>query len=268
MIRIAAPPRLGAVRPNVGIERKYRRSLLILVDKMHRSVVRWVSAAWREETPESVALMAADVAPDRLARTIAKMVDRWQADFDQAAFNMAEHFATSAETRVANALRAIFRRAGLTVSFRLTPAMRDVLAATIHENVGLIRSVPARYLREVEGIVMRSAQTGRDLESATKALRRQFNVTKKRAALIARDQNNKATSAMFHAREAELGIKENIWRHSGAGKHPRPDHVKAGRDGLRYDPRKGAYISGQWIFPGQLINCRCVGIPVIEGFTP
>ena len=74
---------------------------------------------------------------------------------------------------------------------------------------------------------------------------------------------------MTGLRQAELGITEAIWVHSGAGKHPRPTHVKAGRDQVRYDITKGWYDpdAKQWIWPGTLVNCRCVSKPVIKGFS-
>jgi uncharacterized protein with gpF-like domain len=118
-------------------------------------------------------------------------------------------------------------------------------------------------------MVMRSVQTGRDLGRLAKDLQKQFGVTKRRAALIARDQNNKATASMTRVRQVQLGITEAIWVHSGAGKHPRPTHVKAGRDSVRYDVSKGWFDpdAKQWIWPGILVNCRCVSKPVIKGFS-
>ena len=57
--------------------------------------------------------------------------------------------------------------------------------------------------------------------------------------------------------------------HSGGGKEPRPTHLAAGKRKQRYDVREGWYdpAVGKNIFPGELINCRCVSRPVIEGFT-
>ncbi len=72
---------------------------------------------------------------------------------------------------------------------------------------------------------------------------------------------------MLRARYQELGITEAIWCHSAAGKEPRPSHVKAGKEKLRFDVNKGALIDGEYILPGEKINCRCFAKPVIEGFV-
>jgi uncharacterized protein with gpF-like domain len=161
------------------------------------------------------------------------------------------------------------RDAGYSVKFKMTREMRDVMDATINEQVSLIRSIPQQYLTQVEGMVMRSVQTGRDLGTLTKDLQQQFGVTRRRAAFIARDQNNKATASMTRVRQVKLGITEAIWVHSGGGKHPRPTHLKAGREKTKYDVTKGWFdpAVGKWIFPGELPNCRCVSRSVVKGFS-
>ena len=72
---------------------------------------------------------------------------------------------------------------------------------------------------------MRGIQTGRDLGQISRDLQDTFGVTRRRAAFIALDQNNKATASMTRARQTELGIKKAIWLHSHGGKKPRPTHT-------------------------------------------
>ena len=71
---------------------------------------------------------------------------------------------------------------------------------------------------------------------------------------------------MTAARQQEAGITKGIWQHSTAGKEPRPTHVKM--NGKKFDISKGFYDKdeGEWVMPGQLINCRCTWRPVILGF--
>ena len=80
------------------------------------------------------------------------------------------------------------------------------------------------------------------------------------AALIARDQNNKATATITRARQEDLGITHAYWIHSNGGKKPRPSHVKAGQEKTVYEVSKGWFDpdEGEYIWPGMLINCRCV----------
>ena len=116
---------------------------------------------------------------------------------------------------------------------------------------------------------MRSVQTGRDLGSLSKELQERYGVTERRAALIARTQNNMATSAMQRARQTELGIEEAIWMHSHAGVTPRKTHLA--NDGKRYNIATGWYDPDpkvrRHIWPSQIINCRCQSKPIIRGFS-
>jgi SPP1 gp7 family putative phage head morphogenesis protein len=112
---------------------------------------------------------------------------------------------------------------------------------------------------------MRSVARGRDLSYLTDELQKRYGITRRRAALIARDQNNKATSVMQAARQQSLGITQGIWKHSHAGKEPRPSHVKA--DGKVFELSKGMYLDGKWVMPGEEINCRCTWSPVIPGLS-
>jgi len=159
----------------------------------------------------------------------------------------------------------MLKASGIAVSFKLTAEVNDVLQATIGEQVGLIKSIPQQYLGSVEGMVMRSVQTGRDLKQLVDDLTHAFGVTKRRAAFIALDQNNKATATIKRARELELGITKGVWMHSHAGKDPRPEHQKW--DHEEYDIEKGKWSEEDncYVWPGTAIRCRCIGRPIIPG---
>lgn len=265
-VRDGRPKILQPVHPNVGVEVAYRRKLDKLIEEMHRSLQYWIGAAYRANPPE----MAQDDSPARtLRRLLSRLINRWQARFDQAAEEMARYFATQAIRRSQASLESILRRGGFSVRFRQTRAVNDVLQAAIGENVALIRSIAQQHLAAVEGHVLRSVGAGRDIATLRTALQQQFGVTRRRAALIARDQNNKATAVIQRVRQQELGINEVVWVHSGGGREPRPSHVRAGRDRVRYDPAVGWLDphEGRPIFPGELINCRCVGRPVLAGLS-
>ena len=214
--------------------------------------------------------LAQDESPaDALRRVIKRLVRRWLRRFDRMATQLAAYFTQSIASRSTAQLKKILKDAGWTVEFKMTAAMRDVVDAAVHANVQLIKSIPQQYLGQVEQIVMQSVQAGRDLEYVSDELQGRLGVTKRRAALIARDQNNKVSAAISRARQIEIGIEQAVWVHSGAGKEPRPSHVKAGRDRVRYNVRDGWLDphEGRNILPGELISCRCVGRAVVPGFS-
>lgn len=200
-----------------------------------------------------------------LDAVIRRLRRTWLRRFDRMADRLADYFATEAMQRTDEQLLRILRRGGMSVRFRLTPRVREQLAAIVRENVGLIRSIPEHYLTQVEGAVMRSVTAGRDEHALVRELRQQYGVTRRRAELISLDQNNKATGAIARARYLDLGIERAIWRHSHAGREPRPTHLA--NDGREYDVARGWFDPDprvrKYIRPGELINCRCYSQPVI-----
>lgn len=279
------PKVLPPVRPNVGIELAYRKKLDALIAEMHKSLLYWLRAGYKANEPEMA--MDAPPGPDaggyepqppprRRQSPAAAMRDRmrrlsrqWQANFDKGAPELAKYFATATAQRSDATLKGILKKAGFTVEFKLTRAANDVLQATIAENVALIKSIASQHLTQVEGAVMRSVQTGRDLASLSDELEHQYGVTRRRAKFIALDQSNKATANIVRVRQVDLGITTAVWLHSGGGKTKRPSHVKASRDRQEYDVREGWLDPdvGEKILPGQLPGCRCVARAVVPGFS-
>lgn len=237
-----------------------------MIDAMAKSVEYWLTATYRQNEPR----IAQDESPaDALRRSMKELSKRWLDKFDEMSVKMAEYFTQSVEKRSTAAMKKILKDGGWTVSFQMTPAMRDIADATVHANVSLIKSIPQKYLADVEGSVMRSVQAGRDLGSLTEDLQKHYGVTRRRAAFIARDQNNKATAAFKRARELELGLDEAEWHHSHGSKEPRPTHVEAGRQKARYKISQGWYdpAVGRYIQPAEEPGCKCFGRPVIKGFS-
>ncbi len=263
-----APKTLPPVRPNLGTQAIYRQRLDKLINEMNDSVLYWIKATYKSNEPA----IAQDALPYAvLQRVIRKLSRRWQRQFDELGPKLAEYSTKAANQRTSKQFEKMLDDAGMTVNFKMTREMRDVMNATIEEQVGLIKSIPQQYFTNVQGSVMRSVISGRDLGDLSKELQKQHGITKRRAALISRDQNNKATASMVRVRQQELGIKEAIWLHSSGGKVPRPTHYS--NNGKKYDIIKGWFDKdahgkgkGAWIRPGELINCRCVSRSVVPGF--
>ena len=258
------PPSIRALQPNAGIAAAYRKKLLRLVDEMIDSYRHWVIAAYRKHPPST---MAMDAGFDELRKAIEKLGKRWTKQFEKMAWNLGEWFAVSIDKRNHNALRQILKKGGWTVQYQRTRKMNEVMSAIVAENVSLIKTIPQQFHGQVEPMVMRSVAAGRDLGSLTKDLQKTFKVTRKRAAFIARDQNNKATNQLARVRYIGMGLNEAIWMHSHAGKTPRPTHLA--NHGKTFNVDTGWFdpYERKWILPGYLINCRCTMRPVVKGFT-
>jgi uncharacterized protein with gpF-like domain len=261
------PKLVRAVRPNLGVRFRYQRQLLALIDEMNSSVLYWLEAQYKETPP----LLAQDArqSPSKAMQVKFKAVaKRWMKNFNDAAPRIAQAYLEGAYNATDSAMRMALKDAGLSVKFLMTPAMKDAFNASLDENIGLIRSIPERYLQQVGGAVARSYAAGRDLQTMVRDIKAIYPVAQNRAVLIARDQSNKANAVVERARRLELGITQAIWKHSHAGKVPRPEHVKA--DGRLFNVREGCPIPNkkgviEYILPGQEINCRCVSRSVLPG---
>lgn len=262
---------LRATRPPAALERDYRKKLDKMLDDMQRSVVWWIRAAYRRRERQ----ITQDAGPARdLSQELQSVMRDWQRKYDEAAEKMARWFAENDVRYVRNSTREAFKSAGLaelfTVKFRyMSRHERDVLQSIIIENVNLIKSIPQHYFTEVQGLVQRCVQNGRDLGYLTEELQKRYEITKRRAATIARDQTNKATENLSRARMQSLGVTKGIWIHTSAGKTYRETHVAM--NGKEFDLSKGLYDSavGREVFPGELVNCfpgdsKLYGLPFVE----
>lgn len=254
---------LKPIRPNAGLEARFRRDLIKLVDEMHDDIMRQLVRAYRDNPP-----LAQDKLPAITLQEVLKKLDgHWRRRFETASRKLASYYTQAITNRSDAQLRSTLQIAGFAVKFQMTKELRDVLKATMAEQVGLIRSIPEKYLGDVQGLVMRSVTEGRDLGMLTKEIRKRYHKTKKRAAFIARDQNNKATATINRTRQIGLGITKAIWRHSHAGREPRPTHVA--NSGKKYNVKKGWYDPAikKWIWPGTEPNCRCTSTSIIPGLS-
>jgi SPP1 gp7 family putative phage head morphogenesis protein len=139
------------------------------------------------------------------------------------------------------------------------------LTATVAENVSLIKSIPAQYMKDVAGSVFRAIQTGDGLADIVPKLAEVEGVTMRRARNIALDQTRKTYNAINRERMKAVGVKKFEWIHSGGGQHPRELHMQM--DGKVYAFDDLPVIderTGERGIPGQAVNCRCTMRPIVD----
>jgi len=262
------PVTVRAVYANAGVEAWYHSRLLGLVNEMHVEVRQRLLAAYLTlDHPE----LAHDApGPDNPARYIRgvmnKFTRRWTEKIDIMASEIAAKFARKSQTVTQTQLRAAFKEAGFTVKFQPTPGSQAAYQAVAAEQVNLIKSIPAQYLKDVQSKVWASVMKGGDVHGLQIDLQSTYGVAANRAATIAADQNRKAKAIIERARRQEMGITHAIWVHSSGGKTPRKTHIAM--DGKPYRVAEGMYDSaeGKYVLPGELINCGCTSRAVIPAF--
>ena len=237
------PTTLPAIHPNLGIERWYKRQLMQIINEIQAEVKADIQSNYKSQANA----VAMDGFSDWLGHSIDYLMSKWTNKLNALSDQVAELFVTKTVHNYDKQLKKHLRKAGFTVRFQMSPYTEEMLKAAMGENVGLIKSIGVQYLSKVEQSVWASVKGGFDLGTLSQELQHAYGVTKNRAELIARDQGAKANAVIEQARRKELGITKAIWKHSHAGRTPRPSHVKA--DGKVFDVDKGLYLDSEWVLP-------------------
>lgn len=255
------------LNPNAAAEIRYYNELRELILKMTAGTQKAIDRFFKG--PHSQDYFGADASVASQARILMNaLMDRFDELFGDKAKPLADDMVDDADKWSATQLKTSLKQlsGGLTLNTDiLTGDLNEILSASVTENVGLIKSIPAQYLDQVQGAVMRSITTGNGLADLVPFLKNQEGVTLRRARIIAQDQTRKAFSNINFARFDKLGIKEYEWLHSAGGQKPRRLHINL--SGKVFSIDKPPVIdekTGQRGKPGDLINCRCRAIPVVK----
>jgi len=123
-------------------------------------------------------------------------------------------------------------------------------------NVSRIKSLVGQELVEITQLLEASEATGARVEVLRESIQQRFNVTKSKAALLARDQTLSLNAQIARTRQQNLGIIQYIWTTS-QDERVRPEHAEL--DGTiqswAVPPPPG--------HPGEDYQCRCVAFPVL-----
>lgn len=135
--------------------------------------------------------------------------------------------------------------------------VRNLITASVRENVGLISRLQEDTLDDIERHVLSFAHAGLRNEALSDILEERFGVSESRARLIGRDQLLKANSALTQHRQMACGITHFVWRTS-RDEAVRASHRKL--DGIVFAWDAPPPIGP----PGWDYQCRCTAEPVLE----
>jgi len=170
--------------------------------------------------------------------------------------------------------------------FASEPWLRDEIRSWAAENAALISTLEGDAIRQVEVLANRGVRSGLRHEEIAKSIQQRFNVSRKRASVIARDQTNKLNGQLSERRQRQAGVSLYIWRTSRdervrgnpGGKYPDANpshHVMEGKYCRWDDPtvysdspdgpwRSRASIGGVQMHPGEDYQDRCIAEPVLN----
>lgn len=272
--------RLRPLVPPMIIARKYAGELLRLV---HEMVIDYWSVVniYKDKRGQLVedATWGINDLDDRLNKLDKKWQERFREYAKENSPKVVEKVLRQTDLQLKETLKDWFAEKRFILFDRVIPnPLRQVMKASIEENVNYISDLPARYSNRVRGAVYRVVTSSGTLKDLKMSLRKYAGMSERHAKLVASDQINKAFNAMAMHRMAEAGITKYMWLHTGAGKTHRPYHKAkwdgvSGKDGhpnglngFIFEQGKNPVIdekSGETGLPGQLPYCHCKLAPVV-----
>lgn len=266
---------------NAGDQTQYVKELTALVRQMTEQVQREIVRFFKGETAEEfydqqkeAAAMDASVASQAKILTD-KLTAKFEALFDRKGKTIAERMVKNAETTSASNLKTSLKKlsGGLTLNTKtLGAGTKEIYAASVTENVSLIKKIAQKYLADVQEAVMRSITTASGLKYLIPQIEKFKKHSQAHAKNVALDQTRKVYNSINKTRMQANGVKQFEWVHSGGGQKPRESHIRLNGKIFSFDDLpvinqeqvNGGYEGPVRGIPGQAINCRCTMIPVIE----
>lgn len=153
-------------------------------------------------------------------------------------------------------------RVGQSADLEIEPLMRDgelspYFNNVVDENVGLIRSIPLEKIPSFKNNLVFSITQDLPQDHLRQIIQANFNVTKGKARLLARDQVNKLNGRLDQYRQQQLGGKRYIWRIAD-DERVREDHRKLEGKIIEWAyPPITDKRTGRRNHPGQDFQCRC-----------
>lgn len=248
----------------IGID--YNAKLQRLVRQIKADIAKEIMPLVRMLAPEYTqdAVATQDAWSDQIMAAMRFLFGKWQNErVNAAADRLAGEFVQAA---LKKSERDMKRSVGVDV-FSGSKTMQDYLLASAQQNAQLIKSIPAKYLEEVQTLVMANMRSGMRPGYIERALQEQFGVTQRRAKFIARDQTAKIQGELAEKQQQDAGFEYFRWLDS-EDQRVRHRHREIANKVTAYGP--GVYKwsnlplsqDGVPIKPGSDYNCRCTAVPV------
>ena len=147
----------------------------------------------------------------------------------------------------------------------------EAIRRWIAENVLLIKSIPSETLSNMREIILGSYLKGSSIRDIQKAIQETYNVSKRKAQLLARDQVATLNAQLTKAQQTDAGCKKYRWSDSRDGRVRDCHKALNGKvfswdnpPEMWYETKQGRVYTGRRCHPGEDYCCRCVAIPVFD----
>lgn len=124
--------------------------------------------------------------------------------------------------------------------------VQETLSTFMQRNVALVTNVSDQAKGRISDAVFRGYERRAPVREVAAEIKEATGMGRDRAVRIAADQSSKLSSQLDRERQAEAGLTQFKWRHSGKA-HPRSWH--RARDGKVYESRTGKPVDGGEAIP-------------------
>lgn len=248
----------GRSRPSVAYELEYRRKLQEINAEMQKDIQREVLAYLEQKR-------AQDAFKDwrEFFKTLRLTYYR---KYEEIGRILSEELVRKTDARTRAQIRRKLKEIGWTISPIMNEPDKDILREIIKNNVALIKSIPQQYIRRVQQVTMKAVAIGGDKQKLTSMIKRVGEMSDNRAAMIARDQINKATQTLAVVNAQKFGATKGRWIHIPGKYSYRITHKEM--NGKVFELAKGMYDKevGKYVKPGELYACNCQFAVLLPGF--
>ena len=261
---------LGRSTPDIYTEMRMRRQMQSLVREMYKDIIKEITPEYKKHIAKSQ--LSNGVANDSMESyfiilIMKKMRAKWYPRFTSLSKELAQWLSKKTYKRADSLIVTKLEEYGFTVKRNTEEGyQKAVLKEVVKDSVGKWQSLPMYAAAQAQDAIMTAYSKGRDMEYLTSRLRDVAEISTDKAALIARDQINRATQQMAIASAESYGLQKGRWIHVPGEHSSRITHLNF--DGEIFDLEQGLYDEDveDYVKPGELIYCNCQFVPVIPGF--
>ena len=217
-----------AILPPYKAQNYYEKELIKLIDKMEKKLFKKFNLLKDNDTQEGILSFILNFLDNKIVNKIAK--------------KFVNLINTINEKKYKKGLENI----GL--SEIVTPNIEDLLESHRATNISLIKSIPQKMHSKLEIKLKEAFENGENIEDI---LRKEFDISRSRAKLIARDQTAKINHSLTLVRAKANGSTKYKWRTS-KDERVRTTHQEL--EGKIFEWGIGSTCCGD---PSDDVNCRC-----------
>lgn len=153
------------------------------------------------------------------------------------------------------------------VAPQISPLAKETIAASWAENLDLyIQKWTDEEIFSLRQTVQANSMRGGRAENLERQIMADYGVSRRKAKFLARQETSLLMSKFQQVRYADVGVSKYKWSTAG-DERTRPDHKRL--NGKIFDFAKPPVTdtkTGARNNAGEDFNCRCIAIPIFEGF--